>query len=593
MKNRFAKTIATAALSIAAVAVGPTDAEACGGFFCDNQQPINQAAERIIFSDNPDGTVTAVVQILYQGPSESFAWVLPVPSVPEVSVSSNLAFQRLQQQTNPQYTLNTIVEGECAPENERNFANSPNAGGFDAGLEGAADAGSQPPVAVLDQGTVGPYDYTVIEVDGSLPDLVTPATDWLTENGYDITALGPEVIRPYLEEGMKLLAFKLTKNAMSGDIRPVILEYETDTPSIPIKLTAVAANDDMGVLTWVLGESRAVPLTYKSLVLNDALINWFNPASTYDQVISRAADEAQGQGFVTEYAGTAEVALETVFNSGDEQNWELISQTDYSQDPSQLVVEAWSTYAGGFGGIWDGWPETINSFFSGLSQEERDQIIQCAACQPGLIPDTFDTAAFLTELEENVVKPMRDTQDIIDGQTYMTRLYTTLSAAEMTQDPVFDFNSDLPDVSNQHSADRVIECNPDVFQGDAAWRVELPSGLVVRGQGGRTWPLSPSDEIPANAYVLQDSTEGDGEIVEDNVETIRQELESRNASVPEPPRAGEPDSQVPDSGDSDGLTRRPGEADDSSCSVAGASALPMALVVGFFALIGFSRRRRV
>lgn len=60
-----------------------------------------QEAERILFSVNGDGTVTAVVQVLYEGPSEKSAWVLPVPGSPEVEVSSDLALQRLQSATNP------------------------------------------------------------------------------------------------------------------------------------------------------------------------------------------------------------------------------------------------------------------------------------------------------------------------------------------------------------------------------------------------------------------------------------------------------------------------------------------------------------
>ncbi|MGB5221579.1 MAG: DUF2330 domain-containing protein, partial [Polyangiales bacterium] len=63
--------------------------------FCSATAPVNQAAGRIIFSKNEDGSVTAVVQIQYQGPSEEFAWVLPVPGIPEVNVSSDLAFARV------------------------------------------------------------------------------------------------------------------------------------------------------------------------------------------------------------------------------------------------------------------------------------------------------------------------------------------------------------------------------------------------------------------------------------------------------------------------------------------------------------------
>src|SRR6187399_3769125 len=90
-------------------ALVPSSALACGGFFCNQSQPVNQAAEGIIFADNGDGTVTAVIQIQYQGPSSSFSWLLPISSVniDDIGVASNLALQRLQSATNPNYTLTT------------------------------------------------------------------------------------------------------------------------------------------------------------------------------------------------------------------------------------------------------------------------------------------------------------------------------------------------------------------------------------------------------------------------------------------------------------------------------------------------------
>jgi hypothetical protein len=53
----------------AALVVGggllPSSASACGGFFCSQAQPVNQAAERIVFAHHGDGTVTAVIEIQY------------------------------------------------------------------------------------------------------------------------------------------------------------------------------------------------------------------------------------------------------------------------------------------------------------------------------------------------------------------------------------------------------------------------------------------------------------------------------------------------------------------------------------------------
>src|SRR5688572_25176316 len=116
MKWRCVSRYVAAGGAAATLALGVSPAEACGGFFCSQSQPVNQAAERIVFSQNGDGTVTAVIQILYEGPSENFSWLLPIASVPEgddIAVASNLAFTRLQAATNPAYNLNTRIEGEC------------------------------------------------------------------------------------------------------------------------------------------------------------------------------------------------------------------------------------------------------------------------------------------------------------------------------------------------------------------------------------------------------------------------------------------------------------------------------------------------
>src|SRR5688572_11756383 len=117
-RNIVSKSVIAGALALASIAVSASPALACGGFFCSQSQPVNQAAERIIFSQNGDGTVTAVIQILYEGPSENFSWLLPISTVPEgddIAVASDLAFTRLQAATNPSYVLNTRIEGQCRP----------------------------------------------------------------------------------------------------------------------------------------------------------------------------------------------------------------------------------------------------------------------------------------------------------------------------------------------------------------------------------------------------------------------------------------------------------------------------------------------
>jgi hypothetical protein len=61
----------------------------------------------------------------------------------------------------------------------------------------------------------------------------------------------------------------------------------------------------------------------------------------------------------------------------------------------------------------------------------------------------FLPTAFVDDLLAVVITPLRETQALFSEYGTLTRLYTTLSASEMTRDPVFDFNPDLPQVSNQ------------------------------------------------------------------------------------------------------------------------------------------------
>jgi MYXO-CTERM domain-containing protein len=306
---------------------------------------------------------------------------------------------------------------------------------------------------------------------------------------------------------------------------------------IPIKLTAVAANEDMGVLVWVLGNEQAVPVNYKALELNDALIDWFQPQAVYNDVITLAANEASGQGFVTEYAQDATLLDGIIFTDADADTWATIRQTDWTTNARGLINAIIERYANGrfdqFGNAlpWDGLDEAIDQSFPFATADEKIRIRECGACvYEGEVPVEFSTETFIQAVDDFVVGPMRETQELFDNAGYVTRMYTNMSAHEMTLDPSFDFNPDLADVSQTHVANRFIECDSSVEFQDAPWRVELPSGLVVRGVGN-VWPfeIEADEEFPATLAVREVGTSGQGTIVRDNAETIRKALDRSNA----------------------------------------------------------------
>lgn len=532
---------ALGAVALVSAALVSRSADACGGFFCSVQQPVNQAAERIIFADNGDGTITAVIQILYEGPSEHFSWLLPISSVPQtgqIAVASDLAFQRLQQATNPQYSLTTLVEGTCrggdfgAASPVPSLADSPETCADNQFLAGCA-TGS---VSLEASGVVGAFEWSVISLDAALAKPEDAAVEWLTANGYDVPSTAGGLLAPYLADGMYLLALRLTKGSDTGSIRPIVLTYTADAPMIPIKLTAVAANEDMGVMTWALSSGRAVPFNYNALELNEARIDWFTGASNYNQVVTEAADEAGGQGFVTEFAGPSSQLAKVVWQDGDEATWQSVRGGTYSSFKA-LFQTTYDNY-GTYDGFWDAVKSAV-TLPDGITDAD---FRLCPTCYSGL---TFSPSGYLAALEASVIEPMRSVQELIDRVPYTTRLYSTLSAGEMTLDPLFVFNPELPDLSNLHQATRVIECSRDLNEFEAPWRIELPQGGSLRGSPTTvgTWPVAVADQ-PANFRVLSLAASGDGAILADNAAVIDGKLAAYNGTQPpHPSGAGAVDSQ--------------------------------------------------
>jgi MYXO-CTERM domain-containing protein len=182
-------------------------------------------------------------------------------------------------------------------------------------------------------------------------------------------------------------------------------------------------------------------------------------------------------------------------------------------------------------GQWDGFWDAARASITLPDGLVFADFQSCPSCFPGkiqLVPSDFFAA-----LETNVINPMRDVQALLDRNSYVTRLYTTMSAAEMTVDPLFTFNPTLADFSNQHSATRVIECDPSLEQVQAPWRIELPQGAgIVRGTGSQTstWPAF--DDQPSNARIVRVSASGTGNVMEDNSAEIGMKLDAYNSSFP-------------------------------------------------------------
>lgn len=447
------------AITIAGLVAAPSAALACGGLFCNATQPVNQAAERILFAKEGD-TIHMHVRLTYQGPPTEFAWLLPAPPDVETTLSSEQLFTLLDAQFGPLFTLTQEFDENC-------FQGRNRVGGDDSAVavpsagNGAQDDGAGGGVAVLSREAVGPYDRVVLAA-ASVQELRT----WLDENEFAIPEGVDPTLEPYLEMGSVFVAIKLLPGSDEGDVSPLHLSFTSDKAAVPIVPTQVAANNDMGVIVHVLDDNRAIPVNYDHVRVNEGAIDWLNFGQNYADVVSAAVDEAdKGQGFVTDYAGSSEGIKEQLLVVEDhildrvraaENAEEMVRLLPFGDADVQRILTGQVNL-----------PEGVTAA----------EFWQCFGCWPIEQSEGFDPAAVAAQLETEVNAPRAALVKLFEKNDYLTRLYTTLSPEEMVLDPIFSTNPDLGEVPRQRTATQYIICDEDGQELPSLSYVETPSGV--------------------------------------------------------------------------------------------------------------------
>jgi hypothetical protein len=439
-RTSWIAAIATAGALLTAM---PEEARACGGFFCSST-PIDQTAEHILFTINDDQTVTAYVQISYTGQRDAFAWIIPVGGIPTLAADfPQLALQGLDTATQPRYFKNQCYQGDT-------FA-TPGAA-VDAGVAGPDG------VTVLARQNVGPYDTVTLQGTSA-----SGLVDWLQTNGYRITDKMKPIIAPYVADGSNFVAMRLLPDKDVTDITPLTMTYSGNQPTIPIRLTAVAATPEMGIVTWILTDRRYQPDNYVDLKIPDSLIQFDQNGyqSNYLTVVSEQADKFGGQAFVTEYAKSTD---------------DIRTQIE-----TQFVPNA-----------------------------------DAQAAKDALLP-------------------------LLRKFPYITRLYTRMSAEEMTTDPRFVQASDSSDVSNVHDltdpAFNSSQCNqqppapsPCLFTYCGRRGVCAATEATVANSGGTTPQVAVMPSCVCASDATARPTAGDNGVPSTYCEPLAQNLDAAGAT---------------------------------------------------------------
>ena len=130
--------------------------------------------------------------------------------------------------------------------------------------------GLHPDVEVIDLPQVGPYEPELVSSEDPGALIV-----WLNDNGYVITPEMYPFVAQYVASGMVFLGIQLAPEPQSGvfSIKPLNLTYHGTTPMVPLTLSAVSAEPEMGFVVFIAGEDNYEADNYLSLDVDTDLLH--------------------------------------------------------------------------------------------------------------------------------------------------------------------------------------------------------------------------------------------------------------------------------------------------------------------------------
>lgn len=220
--RRSAQAASVALIAGLATVFGPgvASACACGAFISDSRlEPTHETAAVTLAG----GRETVTVNIAADTDAERAAFLMPVPGRAEFELADTELFAELDELTRPEIRYRDVE--------------------IDPGSDGA---GAPPPgdddrVVVTDRVELGPYDVAQLTGTDS-----TAVADWLTANDFELAPDLADALTPYLNDDWYVVAVALTPegstSTFADGLPPMRLDFATDTPVYPMRLSATATS---------------------------------------------------------------------------------------------------------------------------------------------------------------------------------------------------------------------------------------------------------------------------------------------------------------------------------------------------------------
>ncbi|MEO0495723.1 MAG: hypothetical protein AAF081_20135, partial [Actinomycetota bacterium] len=182
--------------------------------------------------------------------------------------------------------------------------------------------------------------------------------------------------------------------------------------SVPIRLTAIAATEDMRMRAYVFGDERAVPESYLHVVVNDLVVDWFRWGNNWEDAITIAANEAGGNAFATDYSGPADLLENALYQEGRFDTGRLAASKDVFAFFDELLGQGFS----GSSLMLELFREFVPIPAEFVDTVFEQDFYNCLRCDPwasAVAAQPFDAAGFAAAIETRIVEPLVDAQALI------------------------------------------------------------------------------------------------------------------------------------------------------------------------------------
>ncbi len=232
-------------MQLAALARTAPTARADGGMF-PRRDTWNEQHERALITEPAqkaalvykNGREQLIISPSFSGPPGDFAWVVPVPTRPQVKILGGALFHELAR----------IV----APPRPRRVS-------APAGGAKVAMPISRPLVTLLERKTVGAYDVSVLSAtDGGA------LQQWLDRNGYAMPTRARQSLAQYVRERWTFVACRVKQPAKArglqqGVLAPLSLSFASPKLVYPMRLSAINPTRFDLLLYLLVPRGAAVP----------------------------------------------------------------------------------------------------------------------------------------------------------------------------------------------------------------------------------------------------------------------------------------------------------------------------------------------